>query len=132
MSQPTTLPPRYQTDHDVRLQIYTLRHAGLTYSAIRDRLGVSIHQIQYALSTQLTPKKRVGRPPTLNSEQVQELISFVCQSRITRQMSWQALADHFYPRWGVTKNVIRRALRAAGYTRKKVSIRTCRAGCSGC
>jgi hypothetical protein len=64
------------TTRDQRLQIQTLRSAGLTYSQIQGQLGdVTLHQITYAIQHPVTPKKRSGRPSILTPEEVAEIIT---------------------------------------------------------
>jgi hypothetical protein len=54
-----------ETTRDERIQVQTLHDFGLTYSQIRNHLGLSLRQIQHAVHYQLTPKKRSGRPTIL-------------------------------------------------------------------
>jgi transposase len=117
MSPPSTPRRQHFTSRDDRIRIQTLHEAGHSQAFIQAQVGVSRRQVGYSLSVPLTPKKRTGRPPTLSSEQVDELILFIRQSRTTRQMTWQALAAHF-SHWHVTQFSIGRALRARGYTRR--------------
>jgi transposase len=114
---PSTPRNRYLT-RDERLQVQTLSRAGHTQVWIADHLRLSRRQVGYALaSDQVTPKHRSGRPPVLSSDQVDELVSYVQQSRATRQMSYLALASGPFQHWEVSEYTIRYALRNRGFTR---------------
>jgi hypothetical protein len=54
-----------ETTRDERIQVQTLHDFCLTYSQIRNHLGLSLRQIQHAVHYQLTPKKRSGRSTIL-------------------------------------------------------------------
>jgi hypothetical protein len=60
-------PPSAASDttRDQRLQAQTLHDFGLTYTHIHEQLGLTLRQIQYAISHRITPKKRSGRPSRL-------------------------------------------------------------------
>jgi hypothetical protein len=54
---PSTPPPRtHQTTRDQRLQVQTLRDAGLTYNEIHQQLDLMFCQIQHAISHRVTLK----------------------------------------------------------------------------
>jgi transposase len=115
---PPSTPPRRHLTRDQRIQIQTLRGIGFTYEAIASHLHVSYQQVQRACqSEQVTPKKRTGRPPRLTQEQVDELITYIQQSRETRRMSYHRLANEVFAHWGVGEYSIRSSLRRAGYRR---------------
>jgi len=116
---PSTPRHHHYLTRDERLQAKTLYQAGYSYKLIQQQLGFSIKQVRNAIKLPLTPKKRPGRRSKLSSEQIQELIAFIRQSRVTRRMQYYTLAAHFYPTWGVSEDCIRRALKAAGYSRKR-------------
>ena len=103
---PSTPRNRYLT-RDERLQVQTLARAGHTQVWIADHLRLSRRQVGYAIaSDQVTPKHRSGRPPVLSSDQVDELVSYIQQSRATRQMSYLALASGPFHHWGVSEYTI--------------------------
>ena len=63
---------------DQRLQIQTLRKVGFKLKEINEALGFSFYQIQNACrASRPTPKKRSGRPPVLDHEQVDEIELFI-------------------------------------------------------
>jgi hypothetical protein len=54
---PSTPPPRTsRTTRDQRLQAQTLRDVGFTYAQIREQLGLTFDQIQYAINHRITPQ----------------------------------------------------------------------------
>ena len=108
---------RRQLNRDQRLQIQTLRSVGLSYDAIARQLSVTNHQVQYACSkSDPTPAKRPGRPPTLSTEQQNELVQYVCQSDSTRRLSYRQLSVKF-EHWNATEDAIRLVLRKRGICR---------------
>lgn len=68
---PRTPPPptapsiSNETTRDQRIQVQTLRDIGFTYDQIHQQLGLTLHQIAYAINHQVTPQKRKGRPSKL-------------------------------------------------------------------
>jgi hypothetical protein len=66
------------TTRDQRLQVPTLHDTGFTYTQIRERLGLTFRQVQYAVRHRVTPKKRSGRPSILTQEEVDHIIMWVC------------------------------------------------------
>ena len=61
-STPPLAPPptTSHTTRDQRLQAQTLHNIGLSYAQIRAHLGLTFHQIAYAIQHRLTPQKRSG------------------------------------------------------------------------
>jgi transposase len=105
------------TTRDQRLQIQTLRTAGLTYSQIQGQLGdVTLHQIAYAVQHPVTPKKRSGRPSVLTPEEVAEIITFVCLNKTNRRLSWYQIP--VVMGLNVSYYCVRNALRNAGFSRR--------------
>lgn len=72
-SAPST--PVRDTTRDQRLQVQTLHDVGFTYTQIREKLGLTLRQIQYAVQHRLTPKKRSGRPGLLTQEEIDTLVT---------------------------------------------------------
>ncbi len=92
----TQTPQKHHLSRDKTLQIHTLRSAGLTYEAIACQLSITVRQAQYACTrSHPTPSKRSGRPGTLSNEQKTELIDYVCQSKLTRRLSYLHLSLAF-------------------------------------
>jgi transposase len=105
------------TTRDQRLQIQTLRTAGFTYSQIREQLGdVTLHQIAYAILHPLTPKKRKGKPSILTSEEVEEIITWVCLNKRNRRTPWYQIPTAIG--LNVSYYCVRNALRKAGFARR--------------
>ena len=69
---------RRQLSRDQRLQVQTLRDHGLTYTAITKELGITLRQVQWACSHQVTPKRHTGQPTVLSQEQTDQLTKLVC------------------------------------------------------
>jgi hypothetical protein len=86
-STPPAAPPpsTSHTTRDQRLQAQTLHDIGLSYAQNRAHLGLTFHQISYAIHHRLTPQKRSGRPSILTQEEVAEIINWVCASKGNRR-----------------------------------------------
>jgi hypothetical protein len=95
-----------------------LHSIGWSYSQIHRQLGYTVRQIGGACreGTQVTPKKRSGRPPVLTQAQVKELVEFVCASATNRRMSFTKLTEVLDYR--VKKDAIRTALLRKGFYRR--------------
>ena len=91
--------PHPRTKHltrDQRLQIHTLKSAGLGLPAITKQIGgVTYRQVQYAASQPISPKKRPSRPGKLTEAQTDELEVFVVSSKTGRLMSYLHLSMEF-------------------------------------
>ncbi len=111
-------PQKHHLSRDKTLQTHTLRSAGLTYEAIACQLSITVRQAQYACTrSHPTPSKRSGRPGTLLNEQKTELIDYVCQSKLTRRLSYLHLSLAF-EHWHISEHVIRTVLQRAGFKRR--------------
>jgi transposase len=117
-STPPTAPitAANETTRDQRLQAQTLHDIGLLYTQIRDHLGLTLRQIQYAICHRLTPKKRSGRPPTLTEEEVARIIDWACATKGNRRTPWAKIP--IILELDVSHHAIRTALRNAGYSRR--------------
>lgn len=65
-------------------------------------------------SGRVSPLRSCGRPHAFTSEQVNELVPYICQSRETRRITFLELSMKF-PLWGVGKYAIGSALKRRGY-----------------
>lgn len=72
---------------DQRLQAQTLRAADFTYAQIREQTGLTLHQVQYAITHPLTPQKREARPFVLSEAEVEQIIDWIYASRRNRRTS---------------------------------------------
>jgi transposase len=119
---PQTPPPpstplrTHQTTRDQRLQVQTLRDAGLTYNEIHQQLDLTFRQIQHAISHRVTPKKRKGRPSLLTQEEIDEIIAWICESKANRRTPWAQIP--VLMGLNVSFYCIRTALRRAGFSRR--------------
>jgi transposase len=115
---PHTPPKRLSRDDRVR--ILTLRDdVGWKYKDIAAKVGCSVRAVQSTCEKhQRTPQHhKAGRPPKLNKEEVDRLEEFVLQSQKTRRMTYQQLADTFYPEGEVGAEAVKYALKSRGYRR---------------
>ena len=69
---------------------------GYTTKQIAKMLNLNTRQVLKALEELATPKKSTSRPPTLDIEQRQQLVDFVCASKKNRRMTYKELADEFF------------------------------------
>jgi Transposase len=114
---PSTPPPRTShTTRDQRLQAQTLRDIGFTYAQIREQLGLTFDQIQYAVNHRITPQKRKGRPSKLAPEEVDQIIAWVCASKTNRRTPWAQIP--IIMELNVSYYYVRNALRNAGFSRR--------------
>ena len=109
-------PHSTQTTRDDRIRVATLRDAGLTYEQISKQLGLTPHQVQYAVKQPSTPRKRSGRPSTLNQEEVDKIIRWMNASEENRRTSWMKIPAIL--ELDVGYYAVRNALRKAGFRRK--------------
>lgn len=118
---PPSTPKRHKRGdltRDQRLEVLTLRSIDWTYPQIARHLKISERQVQTACQTDHpTPSKRKGRNPFLSSEQVAELVLFVCSSRTNQLMSYILLASGPFTHWGIRQYPIKHALQKEGFRR---------------
>jgi transposase len=119
MSPPSTPRHTPHLSRNQRLQVQTLSLAGHDHQYIADLLKISVRQVGYAIhAKRVTPKKRTGRPRQLTNDQIDELVTYVTQSRASRQISFACLAEGPFSHWNLSEYVIRNALRSRGYVRR--------------
>ncbi len=111
---PPQTPHTRHSTRDERLQVQTLRNAGLNYSQIRAQLGLTLHQIAYAVQHRITPKKRKGRPTILTQQEIDDIITWICASKANRRVSWVQIPVILDLNIG--QYAIRHALRNAGFS----------------
>ena len=109
-------PKRKRLTRDQRRDILLMRSLGKTYAEIAAFLNVTQHAVQYTCNLQkASPSKTKRGPPSkLSQEQIDELETFIRQSKDTRRMSYQELGDLFL----VSADCIKRALKKRGYQRR--------------
>jgi hypothetical protein len=81
---------------DERLQVQTLRRAGLSYSQIQEQLSLTPHQIAYAVNHPTTPKKRKGRPSMLSQEEIDHILRGPKYLLFSSSMSVSILSELLY------------------------------------
>ncbi|KAL5093367.1 hypothetical protein Trisim1_011171 [Trichoderma cf. simile WF8] len=106
---------RPDTTRDQRRDAQLMRRLGYTQSAISAELGLSLGQVQYALSHTETPITRPGRPSKLTEAQIQELKAFMA-SKDNEQMPYGKIAQALG--WDVGEYCIRHTLRKLGYKKR--------------
>jgi len=103
-----------------RIRARTLRFdAGWKLDSIAKHLHFTTSQVETAIYKRATPIKRPGRPLTLSDSQVDQIISFISQSRQNRRMTHLELATTIHPfcDWNVSAGVITHTLALRGYGR---------------
>ncbi|KAL6803179.1 hypothetical protein GGI42DRAFT_21560 [Trichoderma sp. SZMC 28013] len=106
---------RPDTTRDQRRDAQLMRRLGYTQSAISAELGLSLGQVQYALSHTETPITRPGRPSKLTEAQIQELKAFMA-SKDNELMPYGKIAQALG--WDVGEYCIRHTLRKLGYKKR--------------
>ncbi|KAK1246033.1 hypothetical protein MKX07_005102 [Trichoderma sp. CBMAI-0711] len=106
---------RPDTTRDQRRDCQLMRRLGYTQSAISRELGLSLGQVQYALSHAETPITRPGRPSKLSEAQVEELKAFMAASPANERMPFAKIPQALG--WDVGEYCIRHALRKLGHKR---------------
>jgi transposase len=101
---------------DERLQVQTLRRAGLSYSQIQEQLNLTPYQIAYAVNHPTTPKKRKGRPSMLSQEEIDHIIHWVYATPRNRRTAWAKIPVVL--ELNISFYTIRTALRNAGFARR--------------
>jgi len=102
-----------------RIRCRTLRFNGahMSYSGIARELHFTRHQVQTACNLATTPTKPTGRPLTLSTLQIDQLIDFLSLSRPNRRMNYLQLALGPFAHWHVSELIISHALATRGYGR---------------
>jgi hypothetical protein len=102
-----------------RIRCRALRFdAGWKLSPIANRLQFTKKQVRTACS-KATPTKRSGRPLSLSTLQVDQLITWIGLSRQTRRMTHLEIATTIHPfcDWNISAGIITHALALRGYGR---------------
>ena len=105
-----------ETTRDQRLQAQTLHESGIKYQEIAAQTGLTLRQVQYAITHTVTPTKRKGRKSMLTDDEVQNIINWICASRKNRRTSWISIPTLLH--LNVSYKTIRTALRNAGFSRR--------------
>ncbi len=130
-SQPSPGPPQLRAHkffkskdltRSQRIRCRTLHfNSSMSYEDITKQLHFTQRQIQTACTQRNTPTKRSGRPLTLSSLQIDQLIDFIRLSRHNRRMTYLELAINSitspFACWNVSERIIGHALATRGYNR---------------
>lgn len=110
---------RHQLTRDQRLQILTMHSAGWSTNRIADHFDFTPRQVRYTVkapNNDPTPGKRTGRPSKLSSEQVDELIAWMRESKANRQTPIREVATGRFAHWGVGWETMKKAMRRRGFS----------------
>lgn len=124
--QASSIEPKHRKKltRDQRLKIKALRKYGLSIRETCDELGVTKRQVQYTCNQkEVRSEARLGRPPKLSPEQVDELEAFVTSSTLARRMTYLELTCNHFSHWNCGIKSIRSALLSRGYRRSLVRTR---------
>ena len=110
--------PKKETTRDQRLQIQIYRESGqYTYLDIAKRLHITPRQVQYACFHRITPQKHhSGCKPVLNEFQINEIITYISQSKKHRRMTLLEVSTIL--EYHVGPGAIEHALKKYGYHRR--------------
>ena len=113
-------PKRKRLTRDQRRDVLLMRSLGKSYSEIAAFLKITERAVQYTCNTQkATPSKaRRGPPSKLSEAEIDDLETFIQQSKDTRRMTYRELGDRFH----VSADCIKRALRKRGSTTRTHNI----------
>jgi transposase len=107
---------RQEMSRDQRLQVQTLRTAGLSQREVSLQLNLTRDQVRYAASHPPTPSRRSGRPGILSQEEIERIIEWVCASPINRRCSWERIPRKLD--LNISYYAVRYTLRKAGFSRR--------------
>lgn len=85
---------RREFTYKERIKVKTLREAGWTFRRISDYTNISLGSVYTLCTTPTTPKKRNGRPESLDEDTRRMLINFIQQSSINRRMTFREVGMH--------------------------------------
>lgn len=85
---------RKEYSHKQRIRVHVLREVGWTMREISEYTKIPLGSIHYICTTPVTPRKRRGRLPLLNTPTRKQLIDFVQQSAVNRRMPFLEVAYH--------------------------------------
>ena len=113
-------PRANEVSRDEKVGIRALhQYTGLTYEKIANRTGHTQRQVQYAITSQLTPQKSRRRSARLSEESVSALGAFLERDPAHRYLAWQDLR-FFIPGFEqVGERAIARAIEDLGYQRRR-------------
>lgn len=107
-----------ETSYKTRCQVQALRFsAGWTYARIAEDQNLGISTVRDICNSPATPKKRKGRPFSIDSPTRRHLVATATQDAAHRQMPFQEIAELC----GVqaSERTLRKAFALEGYKRRK-------------
>jgi hypothetical protein len=122
-SQPISEDSTYAraTSRDDRIAIQTALKFKISHARIREVLGVTENQIQYARSHRITPQKsKTGRKPLFHTPQRRHLEQWLLESPSHRRIPYQYIPRYIdIPEFeGVGEKAIKTAFQLLGYCRR--------------
>src|SRR5947209_8249890 len=107
------------TSRDDRIAIRTALKFKIPHSKIREVLGVTESQIEYARDHRVTPQKfKAGRKPLLSTPQRNQLKLWLLESPSHRRIKYQTIPKHIPEFSRVREQAIRTAFDLLGYCRR--------------
>jgi transposase len=124
-NRPITPPQRYESPpwpdrrcltRDKRLQVKALHSAGYSQREIAKQLEIGRHAVRTAIHSPPIPRKRCGRPSSLDDDQKRMIIDWVCSLKECRRASWEQIASQL--EMPDRTYAIRNVLRKEGFARR--------------
>ena len=121
--RPESLSPtfreRFQTSRDVRLMIKTTLLFKVSWRAIRDKLGVTNHQIALAKKQQLTPQhQRRERKPKLSTPHRNRIEQWLQESPSRKYIAYRHIPHELNLEIKYEEKAIRTGFKLLGYGRR--------------